>query len=53
MNSASSKCQVIVMLDKAGKRLVPPTDMEPFIPEEGDMAKCLVWGMTEKVGKVR
>ena len=51
--AASSKSMVVVMLDKAGKRLVSPSDLEPFIPEEGDMAKCLVWGMTCEVGKVR
>jgi len=43
---------VLVMLENNCHQLVPSTDLEPFIPEEGDNAKCLQWGQREDVAEV-
>jgi hypothetical protein len=43
---------VFVMLKNNSQQLVPSKDLEPFIPEEGDHAKCLQWGQREDVAQV-
>jgi len=44
--------QILVMLKDKGEKLVPSIDLEPFIPEEGDKAKCLQWAHREDVAQV-
>ena len=47
--------QVTVKLEGAGlsERIVPETELEPFMPEDGDMVKLLLPDHSTEPGKVR